>query len=259
VLSRPATELIVRLDSDDRLEAEYVSVLAALMGEYPQAGFAHCNVYELSQTDARLRARLLARKNVFEPSGEALKRNASGFRVAANCILYRAQALKDAGYYYPNLSWRFSEDWDLCLRIAAKGWGNVYSDRLLSNYRVWEDAGQVRAKRKMSEVATTIDVYRGTLEPQYELRGWDTGILHKYMRKKAVGFADAIDSPLFSREECEEYKRLLRALGDSSSLSAAIFLAEHGFNPARRAATRIKMRARDVVKSLIRGAASAIR
>jgi glycosyltransferase involved in cell wall biosynthesis len=254
VLSRATTDLVVRLDSDDRLEPDYVAVLAPLMAKYPQAGFAHCGVYELDQHDSRRRVRRLARTNEFESSEQALKRNAPGFRVAANCILYRAQALREANYYYPNIGWRATEDWDLCLRIAAKGWGNVYADQVLSNYRVWEDVQQVRAKRKLAELATLIQVYKETLVPEYLQRGWNTSVLSKCMRRQAVSFADAIDLPIFTQAELREYKQLLGELGDSFSLSAAIFLADHGFNPAIRVANRIKLRVRDGIKGLIKAA-----
>jgi glycosyltransferase involved in cell wall biosynthesis len=259
VLSKPTTDLIVSLDSDDRLEPEYVAVLAALMEQHPEAGVAHAAVNEIDQHGLKRRVRRLARSKLFESSEDALKRNASACRVAANLILYRAQALKDANYYNPNLTWSFSMDWDLYLRIAAKGWGNVYSDQVLSNYRVWEDAQQVRAKRKMSEVATNILVYKTTLEPEFALRGWDVAILAKYRHRRAVRYADAIDSPLFSKEERQEYKILLRELGDSPTLSVAIYLADHGFNPVLRAARKIKLSAKDVVKKAIRIMMSFIR
>jgi hypothetical protein len=252
LLSQPKTDLIVRLDSDDRLEPDYVAVLAELMRQYPKAGFAHCDVAELDKFNHRPRIRRLSRTKTFESGDEALKSNASGYRTAANCILYRAQALRDVDYYIPNLDWRTCEDWDMCLRMAAKGWGNVYAPQTLSNYRVWEDAQGVRAARKMSEVMTTIAIYKDTLIPEYQKRCWSTAPLERNMRLKAVGFADAIDSPLFSEPDRVHYKALLRELGPSRSLSFAIALADYGFNPLVRWWTRTKLQMKDAAKAILR-------
>jgi glycosyltransferase involved in cell wall biosynthesis len=252
LLSQPKTDLIVRLDSDDRLEPDYVAVLAELMRRYPQAGFAHCDVGELDKDNRRPRIRRLTRTKTYESSEEALRSNASGYRTAANCILYRAEALREVNYYVPNLDWRTCEDWDMCLRMAAAGWGNVYAPKVLSNYRVWDDAQGVRAKRKMSEVMTTIAIYKHTLIPEYQKRGWSIAPLTRNMRSKAVGFADAIDSPLFTEQDRIEYKALLHDLGESKSLVIAIALAELGMNPAVRWWARTRLRLKDAVKVILR-------
>ena len=252
LLSKPSTELIVRLDSDDRLEPDYVAVLAELMRQYPQAGFAHCDVTELDRDNNRSRVRRLRRSFVYESGQDALKSNASGYRTAANCILYRSQALREVNYYVPNLTWGTCEDWDMCLRIAAKGWGNVYAAQTLSNYRVWDDAQGVRATRKMSEVMTTIDIYKNTLIPEYKKRGWSVAPLIHNMRVKAVGFADAIDSPLFTAKERLDYKALLRQLGDCMGLSIAIAMADCGMNPLVRFWGRTRLQLKDTAKVLLR-------
>jgi glycosyltransferase involved in cell wall biosynthesis len=252
LLSQPKTDLIVRLDSDDRLEPDYVAVLAELMRQYPRAGFAHCDVGELDKDNQRPRIRQLARSRSYESPDEALRSNASGYRTAANCILYRAEALREVNYYIPNLDWRTCEDWDMCLRMAAAGWGNVYAPKVLSNYRVWDDEQGVRAKRKMSEVMTNIAIYKHTLIPEYQKRGWSIAPLTRNMRSKAVGFADAIDSPLFTEQERIEYKALLQDLGQSISLSVAIALADLGMNPVVRWWTRMQLRTKDAVKVILR-------
>ena len=252
LLAQPKTDLIVRLDSDDRLEPNYVSVLAELMRQYPRAAFAHCDVAELDRDNHRPRIRRLTRGKVFESGDEALASNASGYRTAANCILYRAQALREADYYIPNLDWRTCEDWDMCLRMAARGWGNVYAPQALSNYRVWDDAQGVRATRKMSEVMTNIAIYKHTLIPEYRKRGWSIAPLQRNMRARAIRFADAIDSPLFSESDRVAYKKLLYELGPSKSLSVAIALADMGLNPLVRLWSKMQLRTKDAVKVVLR-------
>jgi GT2 family glycosyltransferase len=252
LLAQPKTDLIVRLDSDDRLEPDYVAVLAELMRQHPRAGFAHCDVGEMDRDNHRPRVRRLTRSKVYETGDEALQSNASGYRTAANCILYRAQALREVNYYIPNLDWRTCEDWDMCLRMAAQGWGNVYAPKTLSNYRVWDDAQGVRAARKMSEVTTNIAIYKHTLIPEYRKRGWSIAPLQRNMRIKAIRFADAIDSPLFTEKDRVAYKALLYELDGSKSLSFAIALADMGLNPLVRWWSRMQLRAKDAVKVILR-------
>lgn len=252
VLAQPKTDLVVRLDSDDRLEPEYVAVLASLMARYPAAGFAHSDVFEMNGSGERNRVRRLSRFTEFEPADEALRGSASGFRVAANCLLFRSSALAQAQYYLPTASWSAGEDWSLCIRLAANGWGNVYAPRPLTNYRQWDDILNTRASRTMGEVSNLRSIYEDTLIPAYEERGWDTTILRSNMRKRAVTFASSLDSPAFSDAEREEFKKLLRELGNSLSLSIAIFLAGMGFNPLLRSIRAARTRAKDLVKSCLR-------
>jgi hypothetical protein len=253
-LSQPSTELIARIDSDDKLEPAFVATLADLLNSYPQAGFAHGDVYELDGQGRRTRTRRLHRSSIYESPEEWLRKSAQGYRVAANCILYRAAALKQANYFHTNAGWKSAEDWDLSLRIAILGWGNVYAATPLANYRVWQDSGQARFKRRLSEIECVTKVYKGTLESEYIRRGWNTGVLIRNMRSRAVGFADALDSPFFSETNRRIYRSRLRELGDSPSLSLAIFLARAGLNPTLRSIRGAKIRLKDLVKRCLRGA-----
>jgi hypothetical protein len=140
----------------------------------------------------------------------------------------------------------------MVLRMADLGWGNVYAPKVLSNYRVWDDAQGVRAKRKMSEVMTTIDIYNGTLIPAYKRRNWSIAPLQRNMRLKAIQFADAIDSPLFTEQDRVDYKALLKKLSDSKGLSLAIAVADMGLNPLVRLWARIRLRAKDAAKVILR-------
>jgi glycosyltransferase involved in cell wall biosynthesis len=251
-LSRPNTELIARIDSDDELEPGFVETLVGLMGSHPQAGYGHCDVYEIDSYGVPTRVRRLYREDVYETPEESLKKNANGYRVAANCILFRAAALKQANYYYANASWKAAEDWDLSVRMAILGWGNVYAAAPLARYRVWDDSGRARFKRKVQEIECVTRLYKSTLESEYIKRGWSTRVLRKNMRRRAVSFADCIDSPLLSEDEREICKSRLRELGDSFSLSVSIFLADAGFSPLVRRLRRAELRLKDCAKSLLR-------
>ena len=252
LLSQPSTALIVRLDSDDYMEPDYVAVLAGLMKQYPEAGYAHCDVNEIDIEGVVRRIRRLARRNTYESPELSLRRSASGYRAAANCILYRAAAIKEANYYRPTLAWKYCEDWHLIIRLAINGWGNVHAPRVLTNYRMWEDAGGVRASRKMAEVRETAEIYNTLLAPEFARHGWSLAPLRRNMRLKALDYVDALDSPRFNEHDREEYKHLLRSLGDSPRLSLAIFLAEHGLNPLFRLLTRMRIGVKDLVKCALR-------
>lgn len=251
VLSQPATDFIVRLDSDDRLEPAYVATLVDLMRKYPRAGYAHCDIYEIDCRGAHARMRRLHRPAVYEGPEVAIRRNTTSYRVAGNIVLYRSAALKEANYYRSNVSWQYAEDWDLCLRIAILGWGNVHAAAPLARYRVWGDDKQGRFKRNMSGMECIIKVYRNTLEPVYIKRGWNTATIGKCMRRTALRYVDGIDSPLLTSAEREAYKALLRRLGDCSWLSVRIYLAERGLNPIFRFIAKAQIRSKDTIKSCL--------
>ena len=252
VLARPETDLVVRLDSDDRLEPTYVEVLAGLMAKYPKAGYAHCDVWETDGEGRRSRPRQLTRTVEYEDPESALKSNAIGFRVAANCILFRAEAIRQGEYYLAHPDWKASEDWDLALRMILNGWGNVYAAQMLTNYRQWDDPKGVRAYRKIQEVSSNTEIFTKTLMPAYQQRGWSVAPLRRIMQHKAVGFADSLDSPYFSEKDREEYKVYLNELGKSPALTFAILLAEIGLNPLVRQWSRTRKRMKDTAKRLLR-------
>jgi hypothetical protein len=252
VLGRPATDLVVRLDSDDRLEPKYVEVLAGLMHKHPQAGYAHCDVWETDGEGRRSRPRRLTRTIEYEDPEAALRSNSGNFRTAANCILFRAAAIREANYYLAHPTWKASEDWDLALRMALNGWGNVYAAQMLTNYRQWDDPKGARAYRKIQEVSSNTEIFKSVLIPAYRERGWSIAPLKRTMRRKATAFADSLDSPYFSESDREEYKVYLKDLGDSAALSVAIALAEMGANPLLRKWKRTKRWMKDAVKRLLR-------
>jgi glycosyltransferase involved in cell wall biosynthesis len=249
LLAQPKTELVVRLDSDDRLERKYVEVLSSLMDKYPRAGFAHCHAYELDGEGNKTRILRIRPRPEYHDSETALRDTAPGMRVAANNIMYRVEAIRQANYF--KLGMRYSEDWDLLVKLADLHWGNVYSPRILSNYRAWADANNFRARRKAAEVSTTIQVYEETLAPAYSRRGWDTEILKRYRKRKAIILSDALDSPLFTREEREEYKRLLIRLGDCLGLRLRLLLFHLGATPLLRKQRKLIVRLKDIVKNLL--------
>jgi hypothetical protein len=248
VLAQPTTDLIARIDSDDRYEPNYIATLAELLRLHPQAGYAHSDIQEIDSTGKPLRARRLSRAAEYESPDESLRRSASGYRVAANCILYRSAALRQADYYHPNEGWKSAEDWDLCLRLAIHGWGNVYAPAPLASYRVWDDELQSRFRRRAGELESLIKIYSATLEPEYLRRGWKTGPLKKCRRGRAMAFVDTLNSPLLSPEEKAHFKARMRVLGHSPLLELSFLLSDLGLGFLQSFLRRIKFQARDLAK-----------
>jgi hypothetical protein len=104
----------------------------------------------------------------------------------------------------------------------------------------------------MSEVMTNIAIYKDTLIPEYKKRGWSIAPLERNMRSRAIAFADALDSPLFSEEDRVRYKALLRELYPSMALTFAIGLAAVGLNPLVRLWARTRIRIKDTIKLIFR-------
>ena len=139
---RSATgDFIVRLDSDDYLHPKYIEKLAGLLNDHKDAGYAHCAVQEIDQNNKLLKERLLFRKDVYQSAGEALKAAAQGYRVAANIIMFRKEALIRAEYLAGRSN--FAEDYHLTATISSLGFGNAYHNEVLAYYRVWIDEGKV--------------------------------------------------------------------------------------------------------------------
>ena len=73
-----------------------------------------------------------------------------GYRVAANIVMFKKDALVTVGYLTGRPE--YVEDYHLSVALASAGYGNVYTDEVISYYRVWTDAGKARLKRKLAEI-----------------------------------------------------------------------------------------------------------
>ena len=246
LLSQPETEFIVRLDSDDLLSPSYVESLLEQLSAYPKAAYAHAAVQEIDRYGKPRRVRQLSGRNQFQTAEEALQAVISGYRVAANICIFRSVVLHQLGFYRKGMN--FAEDWDLSVRIADAGWGNVYIPKVLASYRVWIDTGQVRAKRKESELRGIIQLYEQSLQPAFASRGWNTEIIHHQRRQMAMNHAIVLDSPMFTAAEQATIVELLRELGDSPALQRYLRLLRWGFGFYFRWQSKLLLLLKDQVK-----------
>ena len=250
VIRQPQTDYLVKLDSDDALHPDYVAELVLQLEAHPDAGYGHCAVEQIDQSGRVTRVRQLARPGGFVGADESLRAAAQGYRVAANICMFRRAALEQVDFYKTDMA--FCDDWDLSVRLADAGWGNVYGARVLAQYRVWEDADQVRPRRKLDEVEGCLRVFDESLWPAWARRGWNEGELTRQRRALALRHASVLDAPIWAPAERQKLAQRLRALGDSPQLRLRMRLMRMGYGPLLRARHRLEVAARDRVKALLR-------
>lgn len=212
IMSRPRSDYIVRLDSDDFLEPSFCARLSALLESNPKAAVAHCAVREIDAKGHPARVRRLARKSGYQNAEEALRGAAAGYRVAANICMFRKTAIDSLPFVFKE-GLNFCEDWDLYARLAASGWGNVYSSSVLANYRVWKDGAGLRAFRREAEILGIKHVIGSTLSDAWKKRGWPASELESAL----ISFACIQSKCLLDlSSDSLEYNRLRLLMEDLS-------------------------------------------
>lgn len=218
-------EFVVRLDSDDMLLPSYIEKLYEALLTHPIAGCAHAAVCEIDQFGKKLKDRVLFRKAGYQSGNEALRLAIKGYKVAANIIMFRREALQKVGYI--QLSSNFAEDYYLYVQLAGNGWGNVYLPEVLSSYRVWIDSGKVRQKRKLAEIIGIRKVFEELLEPEFKKRKWNIGQLTQKKKEYAQNLSNCLGWHVYSEKEKLELIQEILKLSDHASTKLTILLYKH--------------------------------
>lgn len=226
-LKSAVSDFIIRLDSDDILSPKYTEKMIKLMLEYPDAGYGHCAIQEIDENGNFLNKRYLSRNKIFQNADEALNSAIMGYKVAANILIYRRQALQRVNFI--NTSTNFAEDFYMASQISAMGYGNVYNREILANYRVWTDSKMVRQKRKLSEIIGLRKVFEEVLEPAFKERSWNLKQLYKQKSNFASSQSDALSTKIYSDIEKQELKIELLKLSNSFKTRFFIWLNLNGF------------------------------
>ena len=248
VVQQPRTEFILKLDSDDELHPIYVRRLLEIMMTHPSAGFAHAAVQEIDGDGRPRRLRRLGRETGFQNADESLRACVWGYRVAANICLFRRTALEKVDYYRTDLS--FADDWDLAVRLADAGWGNIYVNELVAKYRVWDTSDHTRKRRKLKEVEATRRVIEESLIPAFIRHGWSLASIIKARRRMALRHAESLRSNFFSEQEAEVLRQALLQLGDSLLLRWKLRLARTPFARLFELPRSVTLQAKSLVKIL---------
>jgi len=220
-------EFIVRLDSDDVLLPDFIERLLTYLLKYPNVGFAHAAVQEIDNKSEKLNIRRIFRKAIFQSGDEALKASIKGYRVTANIIMFRRTALQTVDYMKgrPN----FGEDYHLTSAISSAGFGNVYLNEVLSQYRVWNDSGRIRQKRKLSEISGIRSVFEDVIEPGFKSRGWNISVLTRRRTAFACQHANCLGWNFYNDQEKLEILEEILKLSSSVKVRLYCLIYLRGF------------------------------
>ena len=220
-------EFIVKLDSDDYLLSQYIEVLSSLLKEYAEAGYAHGAVQEIDVHGDNVVIRKLFRKTGFVNSDTALKSCVKGYKVAANIIMFRKEVLSKVNYITSDVD--FAEDYYLSAQIAASGYGNVYSEKILSCYRVWADTGNIRQKRKLNEINGLRIIFEKVILPAFVTRGWNKVIISKAMTNLANRQASCLGWNIYSDKEKQELEKAIFQLSNNYKTRIHAWVYKSGY------------------------------
>jgi hypothetical protein len=144
-----AGELVVKLDSDDLLEPDFIKVLAGRLQANPKAGWAHCNVWNVRPD--------------LTPTALAHTRKPGGFYAAekalpaylrhndtCHCVMLRKSAYLEVGGYQREM--KTAEDWLLWLELLFAGWGYVFDAEPLARMRKYEARPELMTRRRQAFV-----------------------------------------------------------------------------------------------------------
>jgi hypothetical protein len=153
-------EFVVKLDSDDILEPEFVEILSAQLQANPRAGWAHANVWNI-RPDCSVIALAHTRKETgFYGAPNALpaylKHNDT-----CHCVLIRKAAYLEVGGYRTDM--KTAEDWLLWLEMLMAGWGYCFDSRPLARMRKYEARSELMTKRR-KDFVTSIRFMKAHLE-----------------------------------------------------------------------------------------------
>jgi hypothetical protein len=202
-------EYVFRLDADDRMLPGACGLLAEALDKYPQAGCAHGQIWEIDVSGSRVKHRRLARSPGYQDSRSALLDAARGYRVAANLVMFRREALTAVDYLAGRPS--FAEDYHLYAALAAAGWGNVYVGADIGEYRSYTTLA--RSARKASELQGLRAVFDQVLAPAYRKAGLPASTLLAGRRNISASQARyLLETPRISPAQAEELQGLLHGL-----------------------------------------------
>ncbi len=249
LMSLTKSEFVVRLDSDDLLEPQYIQTLLPLMQAHPTAGYGHAAILQIDQNDEPIRHVHMNRRTGFQGPDEALKESIKSYRVAANIVIYRRQALEQVKYFKSRPD--YCEDYDMSARLAAAGWGNVYSDEVLARYRIWTDNAGLRPRRKQQQLAGYCRIFDEVFQPAFAARQWTDKPLRRQRRHLAMVNSNVCFLPPHSAEETQRLVTLLRQLGGSRALELKLFLLQFGFAPIFERCYHARGRAKLSIKRML--------
>lgn len=222
LLRAAETPFLVRLDSDDLLHPEFVAKLSQLLRRFPRAGYGHCAIHEIDAAGVTLGERRLGRVQTYQDPDAALRKAVNGYQVAANILMFRREALADVNFGAGSAALNFVEDYDLSIRLADAGWGNVYAPEVLASYRMWAASSRPVVGRKVREVEGVAHIFSGSLASAFQRRHWSPAPLKRRRVQLAVMNAEILDRATFELNERTAMIKALEDLGGSRLVRVAL-------------------------------------
>jgi glycosyltransferase involved in cell wall biosynthesis len=248
-LRAPEAEYVVRLDSDDLLEPGYVEYVVDRMERHQKAAYAHTAVQEIDAHGRVLRTRRVARPTGFREADRALRDSLSGYRTAANILTFRKSCLEAVSFYEGRPD--FVEDYDLSVRLADAGFGNVYIDEPLARYRVWTDERGMRPRRKGLQLVGYRRIFEESIEPAWSSRGWSLRPVRRRRAKLAALHAPSLFLAGYTREEQGALIEDLLGLSNALRVRLRVRLCRTGLASQLARVNRIPFRVKDMVKAVL--------
>ena len=142
-------DFVVKLDSDDILEPQFIEILSEHLKKNPQAGWAHCNVLNIHPEGSPIGLAHSRKKTGFYSAMELLP---TYFRHndTCHCVLIRKSAYEVVGGYRPEM--KTCEDWLLWLEMILGGWGHCFDERPLAKMRKYEARPELMSRRRLDFV-----------------------------------------------------------------------------------------------------------
>jgi glycosyltransferase involved in cell wall biosynthesis len=242
-------DFVVRLDSDDLLHPTFLEQVSGELMKHPTAGYGHAAVLEINEYGMVLKERNLFRTTGFQSDLDAVKATLKGYRVAANILMFRKQALQKVEYLSgrPN----FGEDYHLTAAISRAGFGNVYVAETLASYRVWSDTDRLRQKRKLAEIMGLQQVFSDVIEPAFEERKWSLALVRKSKTSLACAHSDCLGWQNYTRCEKEELLHAIRQLSTSYKVEFYSWIYLNGRGLYLTKVNEIESKLKSIIKAFI--------
>jgi len=249
-------DFIVKLDSDDILEPNFIEILSSNLLANPRAAWAHCTVWNIRPGGSPVALAHTRKTTGFYPAKKALpaylKHNDT-----CHCVLIRKSAYLAVGGYRPEM--KTAEDWLLWLEMLMGGWGYYFDDRPLARMRKYEARPELMTKRRKDFVAS-IRFMKTRLQELIEDKMTNSAMLNG---ETAMQTFDATAAKLCISSGCDENDAAVRQiLFDTAcefSPSTRNRLWQKLGAPLPASTTRLMMQLSGLPRHCVRGAVQKLR
>src|SRR5262249_27693173 len=142
-----------------------------------------------------------------------------------------------------------AEDYDLSVKLADGGFGNVYHSDVLAQYRVWGGT-QWSDQRRMLEIEALTQIFDKRIEPAFERRGWGLRMVKRFRRQKASELSIRVGKSYLSTDQRNKISKQLLGLSNSPLVACYVWLYNHGAGNILMRLSRLRVSIRKHVKRL---------